>query len=226
MSIDTKAHGLDGSLVEPDWPPLNLNEVSALLRQFPQCGEPVEILSVSPRPFSAAGVVATVRGQVFVKRHHRTVRDREGLLEEHRFMKHLAANGAPVPGVYATDSGETVIESGVWTYEVHETPPGIDLYEDAISWTPFRSASHAYSAGRALATLHLAAQGFSAPRASRDRSSRAFQFLQPPTLRSCSNITSPPGQLWPDTPIRMGTSRGLSNFCRLSTQSCFLSCLR
>lgn len=163
MSIDTKAHGLDGSLVEPDWPPLNLNEVSALLRQFPQCGEPVEILSVSPRPFSAAGVVATVRGQVFVKRHHRTVRDREGLLEEHRFMKHLAANGAPVPGVYATDSGETVIESGVWTYEVHETPPGIDLYEDAISWTPFRSASHAYSAGRALATLHLAAQGFSAP---------------------------------------------------------------
>ena len=40
------------------------------------------------------------------------------------------------------------------------TPPGIDLYEDAISWTPFRSVSHARSAGQTLARLHLAAEGF------------------------------------------------------------------
>ena len=40
----------------------------------------------------------------------------------------------------------------------------MDLYEDALSWTPFRTAAHAHSAGQALARLHLAAQGFAAPR--------------------------------------------------------------
>jgi Ser/Thr protein kinase RdoA (MazF antagonist) len=38
------------------------------------------------------------------------------------------------------------------------------LYEDAISWTPFRTVAHAWSAGQALAHLHLAAEGFYAPR--------------------------------------------------------------
>ena len=50
---------MDGRLVEPDWPPLTLAEVRALLAPIPGCGEPVEILSVSPRPFSAASVVRT-----------------------------------------------------------------------------------------------------------------------------------------------------------------------
>ena len=81
-----------------------------------------------------------MEGRVFVKRHHRAVRDREGLLEEHRFLAHLLARSAPVPRVLASASGETAIEIGNWTYEVHETPAGIDLYEDAISWTPFRSS--------------------------------------------------------------------------------------
>jgi Ser/Thr protein kinase RdoA (MazF antagonist) len=72
-------------------------------------------------------------------------------------------HGAAVPRVFASVTGETAIESGDWTYEVHEIPPGIDLYEDAISWTPFRSAAHAHSAGAALARLHVAAQNFNAP---------------------------------------------------------------
>ncbi len=163
MTASAKAHGMDGTLVEPDWSPLTLAELRALLVQFPALGEPTQILSVSPRPFSAASVVATRTGQVFIKRHHRSVRDREGLLEEHGFLAHLLARGAPVPRVLASAAGETAIESSEWTYEVHETPAGIDLYEDAISWTPFRSAVHAHSAGQALARLHLAARGFAAP---------------------------------------------------------------
>ncbi len=155
---------MDGSLVEADWPPLTLDEVRALLGMFACCGDPVEILSVSPRPFSAAGVVATNGGRVFIKRHHRSVRDGKGLLEEHRFTAHLRAHGAPVPRVHATASGETAIESGEWTYEVHEVPVGVDLYEDAISWTPFFCAAHAHSAGQALARLHLASQDFTEPR--------------------------------------------------------------
>jgi Ser/Thr protein kinase RdoA (MazF antagonist) len=163
MSTTVKAHGMDGTLVEPDWAPLTPGEVRALLRQFPGCGEPAEILSVSPRPFSAASVVATAGGRVFIKRHNRRVRDREGLLEEHRFLQHLHAHGAAVPRVFANARGETAIESGEWTYEVHEAPEAVDLYTDALSWTPFRTVPHARSAGQALARLHRAAEGFAAP---------------------------------------------------------------
>jgi Ser/Thr protein kinase RdoA (MazF antagonist) len=162
MSTTAKAHGMDGTLVEADWPPLTLPEVRTLLAEFPSCAEPIEILTVSPRPFSAASVVATRAGRVFIKRHHRAVRDREGLLEEHRFIDHLRAHGAPVPRIFADASGETAIKRGEWTYEVHEAPDGVDLYEDALSWTPFRSTAHARSAGETLASLHLASRGFDA----------------------------------------------------------------
>ena len=155
---------MDGTLVEPDWAPLALPELRGLLRQFPECGEPVEILCASPRPFSAASVVATEHGRVFIKRHHRSVRDREGLLEEHRFLNYLHAHGAAVPRVLAGACGETAIESGEWTYEVHEALDGADLYGDAPSWTPFRTVAHARFAGESLARLHLAAEKFDAPR--------------------------------------------------------------
>src|ERR1035438_3350319 len=79
MSGAVKAHGLNGALVEPDWAPMTVEEVRALLVQFPECGEPIAILSTSPRPFSAASVVATQTVRVFIKRQHRSVRDREGL---------------------------------------------------------------------------------------------------------------------------------------------------
>ena len=168
MNTDAIAHGMDGSLVAPDWPPLTLAELRDLLANFPVLGEPAGILTVSPRPFSAAGVVATrnthgLESRVFIKRHHRAVRDREGLLEEHRFLAHLHANGACVPRVLASASGDTAIQIGNSTYELHEIPSGIDLYEDAISWTPFRTAAHAHAAGQALARLNLAARDFAAP---------------------------------------------------------------
>lgn len=164
MSTTAKAHGMDGRLVDADWRPLELAEVRALLRRYSGLGEPIEILSVSPRPFSAASVVSTAAGRVFIKRHHRSVRDREGLLEEHRYIAYLRAHGAAVPGVIADQCGETAIEEREWTYEVHEAPESVDLYGGALSWTPFRTNAHAYSAGQALARLHLAAEGFAAPR--------------------------------------------------------------
>jgi Ser/Thr protein kinase RdoA (MazF antagonist) len=163
MATAHKAHGMDGSHVDPDWPPLLLDEIRALLKHFPGCEEPIRIRSVSPRPFSAASVVSTRYGSVFVKRHHRAVRDREGLLEEHRFLTFLRTRGASVPRVLASPSGETAIEFGESTYEVHETPEGVDFYQDSVSWTPFRSRAHAHEAGKILARVHGAAQGFAAP---------------------------------------------------------------
>jgi Ser/Thr protein kinase RdoA (MazF antagonist) len=164
MSATVKVHGMDGTLVKPDWPPLALDEVRSLLEEFPTVGIAEQIVFASPRPFSAAGLVRTTHGRVFVKRHHQAVRDREGLLEEHRFLEYLRSRGAQVPRVLADASGETAIERGEWTYEVHEAAKGADVYADALSWTPFHCAQHAREAGRALARLHLAAQGFEAPR--------------------------------------------------------------
>jgi Ser/Thr protein kinase RdoA (MazF antagonist) len=164
MNATVKAHGMDGTLVTPDWPPLTLDEVRTVLAEFPAAGEPETILFASPRPFSAAAVVCTDRKSLFLKRHHHAVRDGEGLREEHRFLAHLLAHGAPVPRVLANCSGDSAKEMGEWTYEVHEAAEGVDVYRDALSWTPFRVRQHARAAGAALARLHRAAQDFSAPR--------------------------------------------------------------
>jgi Ser/Thr protein kinase RdoA (MazF antagonist) len=164
MGEIVRAHGLDGKLVEPDWAPLTIAELRPLLAAFPAVGAPREILFASPRPLSAAGIVRTERGRVFVKRHSRAVRDVEGLREEHRFMEHLETNGASVPRVLKNVAGQSAIEGGDWIYEVHEPAHGIDLYGEAQSWTPFRSAAHARAAGEALARLHCAAEDFNAPR--------------------------------------------------------------
>jgi hypothetical protein len=52
ISATAKTHGMDRTRVDADWPPLTLAEARALLDEFLGCGEAVQILSVSPRPFS------------------------------------------------------------------------------------------------------------------------------------------------------------------------------
>jgi Ser/Thr protein kinase RdoA (MazF antagonist) len=163
MSGEVKAHGLEGNLVEPDWPALKLDEVDSLLRRYPQARKAERILSFSPRPFSAASVVETPLGKVFVKRHHGTVRDRDSLREEHRWLDYLSRRDTLVKKPFEDRSGETAIEIDEWTYEVHPVGEGLDLYETAQSWTPFLSVGHARHAGRALARLHAASAGYDAP---------------------------------------------------------------
>jgi Ser/Thr protein kinase RdoA (MazF antagonist) len=155
---------MDGTLVDGDWPALKLDEVGALLEKYPGSGAPRRILSVSPRPFSAASVVETTAGCIFVKKHPRSVRTAEGLGEEHAFMRYLREHGAGVPRVFLTESGASAVECDGWTYEVHALAEGVDAYEQAISWTPFLTVAHARAAGVAQAKLHLAAEGFRAPK--------------------------------------------------------------
>ena len=40
MSKDANAHGMDGTLVEPDWPALTFDEVRALLSSFLTAASP------------------------------------------------------------------------------------------------------------------------------------------------------------------------------------------
>ena len=159
-------HGMGTEPAEPDWPPLTLPELDALLGAFPEAGGARAVRWRSPRPLSAAALVHTTRGaDVFVKRHHVSVRTRESLAEEHGFLKHLAANDAPVVRVLMDADGESVgvSEDGEWTYEVHSVGEGEDVYREAISWSPFLNLEHARSAGRILAKLHESARGYHAP---------------------------------------------------------------
>ncbi|MER6672790.1 phosphotransferase [Streptomyces sp. NPDC000983] len=144
-------HGLGYERAEPDWAPLTTEEASDVL------GGPARLRWHSPRPLSAAAVVEHDGARVFLKRHHAGVRTLAGLEEEHAFLRHLRSHGAPVVDVLGLTA------RGEWTYEVHSLGTGTDLYQDALSWTPFASAHHAREAGRALAGLHLAAAGHHAP---------------------------------------------------------------
>jgi len=157
------SHGMDSDAVISDWPALTSAEVARVLRHYPQAGKPQRLEWHSPRPFSAACVMHTDAGEIFVKRHHARVRDVAALNEEHRFVTHLHAHGLPVSTALQTVDGATAVSDEHWTYEVFWLAPGVDLYRDAMTWTPFSSTVHAHSAGHMLARLHQASQGFDAP---------------------------------------------------------------
>jgi Ser/Thr protein kinase RdoA (MazF antagonist) len=166
--------GVDGVKKERDWPLMTRDEVAAVLAQYRRgrrggpghepIGPLAELTWHSPRPFSAAVLAKTARGDaLFVKRHHVALRDVDGLHEEHRFIAHLRARGVPVVDILATVDGASAVTLGNWTYEVHELAPGVDAYRGTMSWMPFVDDSHAHAAGRALARLHLAAADYTAP---------------------------------------------------------------
>src|ERR1700754_1310425 len=159
-------HGLAGDELPPDWPPLTLVEVDVLLRRFPGLGTVEALRWRSPRPLSAAGLVQTAGGEVFVKRHHRSVRSASTLAEEHRFAAHLQERGIPVPRVFKGIDGESAVAIDEWVYEVHEPARGTDVYRDAFSWSPIGAVDHARTAGEMLARLHVAARDFRAPQRS------------------------------------------------------------
>jgi Ser/Thr protein kinase RdoA (MazF antagonist) len=176
VAVEFLAHGMGKALVQPDWPPLTDDEVSAVLARYGRPGGGAVVSWQSPRPMSAAALVqcgggtsrARGRGkqsgeEVFVKRHHTLVRTAGQLAAEHALAAHLRARGVAVPAVLSTPEGITVAQSGAYVYEVHAVAEGIDLYRDAPSWSPFNSPGHARAAGAALARFHRASASFGLP---------------------------------------------------------------
>lgn len=159
-------HGLAADEVPPDWPPLTATELAAVLDRYPALGAPRTLCWHSPRPLSAAALVDTAGGRVFVKRHHRRVRGTTALGEEHAFAAWLRERGIPVPKIVADATGCTAISIGDWTYEVQASAAGIDVYRDTMSWVPPTKLAHARRAGAMLAQLHDAAAGYDAPQRS------------------------------------------------------------
>ncbi|WP_340650089.1 phosphotransferase enzyme family protein [Pseudoxanthomonas winnipegensis] len=162
-----RVHGVGPEDAAPDWPPLRADEVDTLLSAYlPLAAGPHRITWHSPRPLSAAALVETAHGPLFVKRHHRNVRSADGLEEEHRFMAHLRDRGLPVVEVFADAHGRTAHAHGDWTYEVHRAGIGADLYRETTSWTPLTDLAQARQLGAMLARLHLAAADYTAPQRS------------------------------------------------------------
>jgi len=160
---DHRVHGMGTGLEAPVWPAITAPEAEAILARFPGAGRLVGLRWHSPRPFSAATLLQTSRGEFLLKRHHRHLRAPESLAQEHGFIAHLRAAGLPVPEIMLSAERAGVIARDDWTYELHRKAPGIDLYRDRISWTPFLTHDHAHAAGAALARLHRAARTFAAP---------------------------------------------------------------
>lgn len=165
-SGDHRVHGLAGDTTAPDWPPITATQIEALLPRFRHLGTLRAITWRSPRPLSAAALIQTDRGPLFIKRHHASVRSAAALAEEHAFAAHLRAGGIPIPAIHADADGATAVAQGKWTWEVHDPAEGIDLYRQAPSWTPLHERSHARAAGAMLARLHTAAEGLAAPQRS------------------------------------------------------------
>lgn len=160
---DVRAHGMGSELVQPDWAPMTLEETNRLFGFYSDALEASALVWHSPRPFSSAAIAETAGGRLFVKRHHQSVRDVEGLEEEHRFIRHLRSQGVPVSEVLEGRNGGTAYAMDEWTYEVHRLAKGTDLYRDEVSWSPLKQRVHAYAAGEALARMHAASEGFDAP---------------------------------------------------------------
>src|SRR5215470_12064602 len=92
-------HGMGRDLAEPDWPPLTDDEVSAVLARYGRPGGAAVVSWRSPRPMSAAALVRCGVEEVFVKRHHTSVRTAGQLAAEHALAAHLRALGVAVPAV-------------------------------------------------------------------------------------------------------------------------------
>jgi Ser/Thr protein kinase RdoA (MazF antagonist) len=156
-------HGMGKELTLPDWSPLTSAEVHTVLARYPRAAGDEMITWRSPRPMSAAGLIRHGGADLFVKRHHVRVRTLAQLAVEHAFIGHLRARGIPAPAVLRAADGATATQYGDFVYEVHELASGLDLYRDALSWTPYASLGHARAAGAALARLHEAADRFPLP---------------------------------------------------------------
>jgi Ser/Thr protein kinase RdoA (MazF antagonist) len=161
--VDHLVHGMGTAMETPTWPAITIDEAAAVIASFPAAGRLTALHWHSPRPFSAATLVHTTEGAFFLKRHHHSLRSIAGLAEEHAFIAHLASAGVSVPEILSAADGATAIAWDEWSYELHREAPGLDLYRDSLSWTPFLSHAHAHAAGVALATLHVASRSFSAP---------------------------------------------------------------
>ncbi len=91
-----------------------------------------------------------------------------------------------VQAVLADRDGETAVAEGEWTYEAHPLARGVDVYEQALSWTPFLGSGHARAAGQAMARLHRVAANYKGPARKTQQLITSFTIFAGPDLEDLS----------------------------------------
>lgn len=162
MSI---ALGIDESHALSDWPPLCESDIRHVLAEFGlTAARSRPIRWQSARPFSSAGIIALEDGRsVFVKRHDYRLRPADTLVDEHRFIEHLVAQGLPLCAPLRDRQQLSALIEGHGVFEVFPLLKGEDLYHTTRSWEPYHTPHHAASAGAMLARLHQASSHYHAP---------------------------------------------------------------
>ena len=93
--------------------------------------------------------------------------------------------------------GQSVLRRGDFCYEAQQVADGVDLYRDAVSWSPYASLGHAYAAGAALARLHLAAADFDLPARPAGVLMNSCQVISAADPLAAANRWWPLGPRWP-----------------------------
>jgi Ser/Thr protein kinase RdoA (MazF antagonist) len=130
------------------WGPIEPGEAARVL------GRPVEIVSQHLRWLFAVAHCRWDTGEAIIKRQPSMGRRLDQITWQHRLANHLADHG--VPAVRARD---LIAENELW-YEVFDVARGDDAYAGVDTWEPFTRDAHVASAGRMLARLHQAGEGF------------------------------------------------------------------
>lgn len=144
----------DLQVVARAWPALTDEEVDLVLAPFPEAGARQRIAWHSDRPLSAAAIVDTTDGPVFVKRQTRRVRDPGDLRLEHEMAAVLTDGGITCPEPLATGSGDRWVADDDWLYEVTTVAPGEDRYRASHTWGRGLAVADARQLGRLLARAH------------------------------------------------------------------------
>jgi Ser/Thr protein kinase RdoA (MazF antagonist) len=133
-----------------------------VLAAYPAIG-PFEILRDGLSPNSLACAFRTAAGD-FVAKGTRPGRKAPGwLAREHQVMRHAAAAGLPVPQPLSSAGGSTIATLDGVDWAVFDAARGEDRYKEASVFEPFETPEEAFSAGAALARLHLALRDFELP---------------------------------------------------------------
>jgi len=130
------------------WGPIQPAEAAAVL------GRPVEIVSQHLRWLFAVARCRFDGRELILKRQPPMGRTPEQVRWQHRLTNHLADSGVPAARARGLRQRD-----GLW-YEVLDVASGADTYAGVDTWEPFFSDAHVDAAGRMLARLHRAGEGF------------------------------------------------------------------
>lgn len=134
-------------LPAPAPPPEALPPVGALLRRYPDAGEPISCVPVAQGLLNRGYRLATTRGAYFLKHH--LDGDQEAITRQHRAVRRLQTLGVPVAPPVENARGETVAVIGGRCYALHPWIEG--RHRDGGQLTAF--ASHRL--GGLLGLVHV-----------------------------------------------------------------------